>query len=85
MLKIIEITDEAIITAGEIAVGDNYPGFCCEGFDWEVALVFPDSDPHDVATWGICQNPKCPCDDGVQNLYYDDFVEALAEMPEVAK
>lgn len=40
--------------------GDVFTGFCCEGYDWEVRLIFPDTThPGDSEVWGRCSNPDC--------------------------
>lgn len=73
-------------------VDQNYPGFCCEGFDYEITyvVVIDPKDPEEwTSIWGFCQNPDCPVhyvepieDDmyrAVSQNYLDDFEETLEE------
>lgn len=73
-------------------VDDNYPGFCCEGFDFVIRWVNV-IDPKDpvgyTSIWGRCDNESCPVhyveppeDDiyrGVSQYLLDDFEETLEE------
>lgn len=78
-----------IIEVGEVDEGDIYQNKCCEGFGWEVRLIFPDElHPHYTSYWGKCLNEDCPNyqknllgDDpyrGVSSICHEDFVEWLA-------
>lgn len=71
-------------------VDQNYPGFCCQGFDYEIRLIFPPgkNDPVEYTSiWGSCQNPNCPvhCVEppemdmyrGVSQYLLDDFEDIL--------
>jgi hypothetical protein len=67
-------------------VGENYPGFCCEGFDYLICLIFPNQPDNYTSIWGRCQNPDClerqSEDDpyrGVSQNLLDDFEDALEE------
>ena len=84
---------DEILSTGEVAVGDVYPGFCCDGHGWEVSVTFTQLD--DVIIWGVCLNPECPkfqpelgpVDDpyhGVSNTLQCDLAEWLAETSEAA-
>lgn len=44
------------IDGKEIKAGQVYNGFCCPGYDWTVAVVFP----HTESVSGVCDNPSCP-------------------------
>jgi hypothetical protein len=76
-------------------VDQNYPGFCCQGFDYEICLIFPNRPPEPVGyteIWGVCRNPDCPKYDkqhgptdpyrGVNSCDLDDFEERLREVEE---
>lgn len=64
-----------------VETGNIYPGLCCTGYDFEVALIFPDS------IWGTCRNPACTGRDGrgtdhfqgVSNWSQEDFEELVSE------
>lgn len=67
---------------------DNYPGFCCEGFDYLICYILPDDNIRHTEIYGICYNPDCPnytegCPDdhwrGVNNCDLDDFEATLEE------
>lgn len=70
-------------------VGENYPGFCCEEFDYEIRWIFPDKSINYLSIWGVCSNPDCPVhyaeppeDDmyrGVTSYLLEDFEEILEE------
>lgn len=55
-----KIVNEEIVIDGELEPGEIIPSRCCPGFDWEVAIVFPDFNPLRVDVWGVCRNPDCP-------------------------
>jgi hypothetical protein len=55
-----KVVNEEIIVDGELEPGEIIPSRCCPGFDWEVSIVFPDSNPLHIDVWGVCQNPDCP-------------------------
>ena len=40
----------------------SYKNYCCDGFDWIVAMVFQygDEPDGDDSIWGVCHNPNCP-------------------------
>jgi hypothetical protein len=47
----------------EVKVNQLYPGFCCQGFDYEICLIFPNRPYEPVgytSIWGRCHNPDCP-------------------------
>jgi len=74
-----KIENNEIITAGEIADGDEYTGICCKGHPFEVCVLTGSS------VWGVCRNPDCPKSDGPDDYYrgvsyleMDDFAEKLA-------
>lgn len=50
MLQAQLINDE-IVTMGEVREGDVYPGLCCAGHNFTVALVLE-------SAWGHCDNPE---------------------------
>jgi hypothetical protein len=70
-------------------VDQNYPGFCCEGWDYEICLIFPDKNINHTSIWGACLNPNCPVhyvepieEDmyrGVTTHCLEDFEEILEE------
>lgn len=67
-------------------VDDNYPGFCCAGFDYLICLIFPDENIGRTEIYGVCRNPDCPNftgpDDpwrGVNSCDLDDFEATLKE------
>jgi hypothetical protein len=73
-------------------VDDNYPGFCCAGFDYTIRLIFlaPPDDPIDYTSiYGRCENQECPVHHlepieedmyrGVSHYLLDDFEDALEE------
>jgi hypothetical protein len=69
-------------------VDQNYPGFCCAGFDYEICLILPDSNPGRTEIYGVCRNPNCPNftegdpEDpwrGVNSCDLDDFEATLEE------
>lgn len=79
-----------IRTDGEVKEGDKYPGFCCEGHDWEVAVLIEwPPYPKETDIWGRCDNPACPNYDegigphdayrGVGKICLEDFEEWLAD------
>lgn len=51
------IEGNELVSSGEVKVDDNYFGFCCNGFKWEVALISP------LLIWGVCWNLECPVDE----------------------
>lgn len=63
--------------------------FCCEGYQWEVLLIFPSDTAGHNSIWGICDNPCCPNyqanigpDDpyrGVKNACEEDILEWLEQ------
>ena len=80
------IENNELITTGLPIVDENYPGFCCAGFDYIIVIVNPEYPLESV--WGCCQNPDCPAgvDDG-NDLYrgasmnlIENFAVKLAEM-----
>jgi len=85
--------DNSIVIKGVVDVDENYHAFCCDGYAWKVALVFPDDDPGLVSIWGICDNPDCGADDvykGVSNYLVEDLALWLLdgeklERPELAQ
>lgn len=74
-------------------VDDNYPGFCCAGWDYlicDVVVIDPKNPEEWTSIWGSCQNPDCPQYQenigpendpfrGVSQNYLDDFEDALEE------
>ena len=76
-----------IVTSGSVKFMDNYPGFCCAVFNWEVYLLYPDDNPDYISIWGQCDNPKCtefqePLPDpffGVSNSLQCDFAAWLVD------
>ncbi len=77
-------SDELVIN-GVIKEGDIYHNICCNGFDFEVIIVFPDEDRDgDTVVYGICHNKDCKVDyggiyHGVSNFLQDDLIDRLIE------
>ena len=81
-----------IVTSGSVKFMDNYPGFCCDGHDWEVRIIFPHNpdfgeSPGYDDIWGRCGNEFCHIWNGdkhdhyrgVSNHLLEDFEELLLE------
>ena len=64
--------DVIAIEGKEIKPDQVYHGFCCAGFDWTVAVVFP----HAESVWGVCCNPECP--DYLEELGDDDYYRGVS-------
>ena len=88
MLKA-QIKNNEIVTTGKVEVDDNYHGFCCDGFDWLVCVIFDNIEERYNSIWGLCKNPNCPIvqpgltkeEDyyhGVSSFVQEDFEEMLA-------
>lgn len=80
------LTEHNLIeTTGTVEAGDVYPGFCCAGHNWTVAIVDPCKvEPGLTDILGGCHNPACPvaANDmlfhGVSSISLGDFAEKLA-------
>lgn len=58
MINVTINEDETLGIEGVIEVGEKINGLCCDGFDCEVVLIFPDPDPIYVSVWYICESPS---------------------------
>ena len=77
--------DQITIEGMTIEADQIYHSFCCAGFDYRIAIVFPYTE----SIWGVCSNPDCPNfhpdfgeDDpyrGVTSWSPDDFLDMLAD------
>jgi len=73
----------------EVQVGNNYPGLCCAGYNWEVAIIFFNDNPAYNSIWGTCSNLACTGRDGngtdhyqgVSSWLQEDFEERLLARP----
>lgn len=91
-----KINDGEIIEAGQVKNGDVYPDRCCQGYGWEVRMIFRDNlHPHFTEYWGWCLNEHCPNFDeqigpsdpyrGLSHICHEDFAEWLAERAEAVQ
>lgn len=84
-----EVKNELVIDNGKVEENDIYPGGCCPGYDFEVALIFDGINPLEASVWGICGNPEHRCPEclgqepchycGVQHFSAEDLALRLAE------
>ena len=85
------IENNALFYDGSPEVDEKYPGYCCAGHDFIIAIVWPAVYDWDmVSGWGCCLNPDCPNTDGLPDDPYrgvkswdiEGFALTLAEMAE---
>lgn len=83
----VKTQDDELVIEGEVKADDIYPGFCCQGYDYEVCFIFPNDNPNYTSIWGVCLNPDCPQTTGEIEDYWrglsenllEDFAEKLAK------
>lgn len=86
-----QIINDELIYVGQPEVGEKYPGYCCAGFDFEIAIAWPKTAAWDsVSGYGCCLNPNCPNWDGTPDDMYrgvkswqiEDFAERIVAKEE---
>ncbi len=79
------IENNEIVITGKVKENDNYPGYCCKGYDWTVSVIFyyTPEKPEDSSIWGQCHNRDCHNEEGVSNHLWVDFAEKLAVLSRI--